>query len=112
MLLEYISNNNMTLYSNGKTTEEIESMGLTSQIKDELVIAPNPSQGVFTLSSSGEINKIDVFDSSGRKMYSKSFDTAQKRMDLELNQLTAGSYYIKIRSVDGNIQTKKIAIIN
>lgn len=69
-------------------------------------IAPNPSNGLFTINSSESISKVEVFDAIGKKVnFVKSNDTS-----FELQNPSGGIYFVKIEMENGNFINKKIVV--
>jgi len=59
-------------------------------------IYPNPNAGIFHIFLDGEgtVNTVEIFDSLGKKVYSKRYNN-QKNISIESN-LPAGIYFLKI----------------
>jgi hypothetical protein len=82
------------------------------EISNKFSIYPNPSQGSFTLSYSGNEVLIDAYisDISGKivkKIDLYDFDTRRK---IQLEQATSGIYFIKINGTETSI-TKKLLLL-
>ena len=80
---------------------------------ENLSIYPNPSNGAFNIlfdNATSDIVTVDVFDLSGRSVFTKDYETsATFNENVNLNNAAAGMYLVKIR--DGNnTVTKKIII--
>jgi hypothetical protein len=75
-----------------------------------ITVYPNPSGGQFRISSSlSGIKSIDLYSSSGQKVYSRTGVKKEDVNDLDLPPLAKGVYFLKIN--DGSaIHTKKIVI--
>jgi hypothetical protein len=78
---------------------------------DQLSIYPNPSNGEFTMVSGDnghlDLNKIEIFNTLGEKVYSNQAPTIQS-LNLHLN-LPKGMYFVEL-SKEHSMQTKKIII--
>ena len=65
---------------------------------DNIVIAPNPSKGIFTVYSGNiKIDKLEVFDLTG-KTIKKETNFDSKNSNLDLTGASNGIYFIKITS--------------
>jgi hypothetical protein len=75
-----------------------------------ITVYPNPSTGRFHISSNlANIQSIEIYTSSGSKVYSLSNLKRQVVNDIDIPVLQKGMYYIKI-SDGAIIHTKKIVI--
>ena len=87
-----------------------------SQINNatELMIAPNPSNGLVTLTANwneaGNVN-VEVIDISGKLVYAQSVkvNKGNSKTTIDLGQLTAGSYLFRTISND-TISTSRLMI--
>ena len=95
-----ILNATMTCYGIGNCVE----VGLISlDEKDEVLfsIAPNPSNGIFTLKNPSLIDGVIVItDGSGRIIYESSLDASEKSIDI--SNVSLGIYYLNIKSENNN----------
>ena len=103
-----ILNATMTCYGIGNCVE----VGFISlDEKDEVLfsIAPNPSNGIFTLKNPSLIDGVIVItDGSGRIIYESSLDTFEKSIDI--SNVSLGIYYLNVKSENNN-NNKVIRII-
>lgn len=74
-------------------------------------IYPNPNNGSFTLSYSGQeqLKQLSVFDVTGKKVNTIILNNFNQRKDINLNTLAKGLYFITIESETTNT-TKKMVI--
>lgn len=84
--------------------------------KNEWLIYPNPSDGIIYLQSAidqiSKIKNIDVFDGSGKLVYSKSpYFVSNQNIRLDLTGLRPGIYFIRIRT-EQDLFTGKLIIKN
>lgn len=127
--MDYVDDNCMNMFTTGQATRmdaalngdrvgQLTSLGCSPpaglnefSLENSIVIYPNPSNGNFAI----EVHKlksdnvsIDVYDLLGSRIQKieniKSFP-----LQMDLNELSNGIYYIKINS-DDNIITKKVLI--
>jgi len=83
----------------GFSTEEVNSNG--ALVQEGVRISPNPSSGIFTLSSqSGEAHITAVMDMQGRVV--RKCDKESKPLKtINLRDLASGIYYIKVTTEKG-----------
>ena len=82
----------------------------TADIK-ELRVFPNPGKGEFTLLLAGsdrENIELTVYNLLGEKVFAKQY-AKQDQLNLDLNHLSSGQYYVQASSQSGNYY-KKIVI--
>lgn len=80
----------------------IESISL----KDELIIFPNPSDGLFYVKTEHSIKKIQVFDSFGRTILSSLFSNS-----FDLSTQKKGVYFIEIELNSGKNAQKRVVLM-
>ena len=77
---------------------------------DKIVIAPNPSAGIFTIYSSKlNLDKIEVYDITGKIINSKT-NLNSTNTTLDLTNVSTGIYFVKI--ISNNQSTVKRIIKN
>jgi hypothetical protein len=72
-------------------------------------IYPNPNNGKFTLTANATILAIDIFNVSGKLVYSDSGSGRQMQKDIDLSGSDKGVYLVKIQTGKG-IEVKKLLI--
>lgn len=72
---------------------------------NELIVSPNPTNGIINLSLN-DIERIDVFDMLGRKVFTQSILTNQ----IDLSDLEKGNYIIVAKQNDKLIKSKIIIL--
>jgi hypothetical protein len=77
----------------------------------EVVLGPNPAQKFISISKLDGINKVDLFDFSGKLVKSEQLNSTKNNYNLEINNLPNGAYFMKIHNNEYHI-TKKIIISN
>ncbi len=91
--------------------EEIaEIVSTRNQIKEQgkLIVAPNPSSGVFNIITNNlQITQIDLYNSIGRHI--ESFNEIKNSTALNLREHDSGIYFLKCYSPKGII-TRKIIL--
>ncbi|WP_169704862.1 T9SS type A sorting domain-containing protein [Runella slithyformis] len=82
----------------------------------DLILYPNPSKGIVTMSLYAEAGKtflIDVLDSQGRTVQNTNYvssNTGQNVVNLPTERLENGTYIIHIISKDGDRISKKLMV--
>ena len=82
------------------------SMQLISGLNNQQValepvhVFPNPSNGKFTVSfssiASGDAMEYRIYDQSGKLLIKKNFQPLEQKLEVDLNQYTAGLYHLQI----------------
>ena len=79
-------------------------------IENELLVYPNPVTDKITIEmlrqTQHDIVAIEITDVLGRKVYSEQ--TNLKSVICNLKSLSSGIYFIKVQSLNGEIQVKKV----
>jgi len=84
--------------------QSIEVIGnyvsLMGNQSDKIVIAPNPSNGIFNLSfneKAVETIHIEIFNLSGKLVYTKQLTDSEKKLRINLTEQPEGIYFYKIQ---------------
>ncbi|WP_420582374.1 T9SS type A sorting domain-containing protein [Reichenbachiella sp.] len=72
--------------------EYSETLMVTSNKGTQIVIYPNPSQGILDIVSDGQVDLVQIMNLQGTIVYDQSGQEGQ----INLNHLKAGLYFIKI----------------
>jgi hypothetical protein len=81
----------------------------TASAENLLSVYPNPSQGIFNLTWRGsEAMNLSVFDLSG-KLILEQKDVDNSIQKIDLSQVAAGVYFLKVNSPQGST-TKKLLV--
>lgn len=92
----------------GQFTVQCSATGITETSNDNsLSIFPNPSKGVFTLSTSGKISKLEIRDVLGNAVFQSEESNLTQQIDL--SKQSKGVYFIEVFNKDG-FQIKKLII--
>lgn len=86
-----------------------ESLGLPSvAARTQFSATPNPTTGIINVANAdANISSVAVYDLLGKQVYSAKF-SAMNQVNVDLGQLTTGSYILKATSDAGATQTIKI----
>lgn len=88
----------------------ITGVGINELKASQIKIVPNPSVGLYTIEALNHpIEKIDVYDFSGRKMCSFNYVEQTDIVKMNLEFLESGIYFIKIYSNHSEL-TRKIIL--
>jgi PKD-like domain/Secretion system C-terminal sorting domain len=87
----------------------ILGLGNTIINNSSFIITPNPNNGVFTISSTNEIDgSIELINELGQVVYKNRMNGLSLQLDLQ--HLAAGVYHLKVSNRDG-IQTKRLSVV-
>lgn len=90
------------------------ALGVNDLVFEKFILSPNPNDGKFKIdlkSNSGEKINVDVFDISGRKVYSNVFESSLNfSNEIHLESAETGIYFINV--TDGNSREIRKMIIN
>lgn len=81
----YLSLDNVRIYDSALGTENVR----TSALK----FYPNPVKDILTITDTKEIEGVDIYDISGKKVFSNL--SKGSKLELNLAQLSAGTYIVK-----------------
>ena len=73
-----------------------------------LIIAPNPTSDIITVSTTGEMQQIEVFDITGRLIKSQTFASEQITFDTSI--FPKGIYIVQARLKEGGVQRGKLVV--
>lgn len=90
----------------------IDSIGLNTLNKsltnNEVRVFPNPSNGTFSVSTSSNIESIEVFSITGQMVYTVK-NISSSVYEVSNTTLDKGVYFIKVKTNSG-LETKKITL--
>lgn len=104
------TNTNTGCFANSDTVNVVITK-LDEFNKESLSIYPNPSNGIISISGlkENQIYQLEVFNTSGQQVYSKTFSQKSKGQNINLKHLPKGIYLLKIQS-DKSFINKSIMI--
>jgi PKD repeat protein len=74
----------------------------------EINISPNPSNGIFHVSFSDLVNRVEVLDITGRVIYSEV--PSEGTFNIDLSSFETGIYFVKVSTYIGVIVKKVVRI--
>lgn len=74
------------------------SNSIKSKPQSELSIKPNPSNGVFTITSQSAILSVQVHDMLGNIIYNQTISNSALNMNIDLSNQPKGIYFIKVKT--------------
>jgi len=88
----------------------INSVG-TANNQPEITIYPNPNQGTFNINFGSPLlstTELSIYNTMGQKLYNSLLQNGTNQCMIELENKSAGCYYIHIKSADDIIVKKFI----
>jgi len=85
----------------------------TENYEIEMLIFPNPSEGFFSVQSNLlELpnNKVELYDVTGRLLFSQKSDSATHQVTIQLNDLVKGIYFLHVSG--GELDTVEKIFVN
>jgi hypothetical protein len=95
------TNRGFKLYIDDIQVEINNPLSTPNIAQSEIILYPNPSKGMVYISSTGNINAIEVIDISGKTVFTQDSPSSS----IDLSYLNDGMYYLKFRTEKG-IETK------
>lgn len=83
-----------------------QTTGISKDIKANLNVAPNPTDGILNVNSDFKMNTIELFNIAGDKVMSKQINAWQEELNME--QLPNGIYLLKANGFNNEQYLKKI----
>lgn len=75
--------------------------------QNDFLLYPNPARNVLKINSGVVFNKVEIFDNIGKKINTITLGNGVSSASVNIINLSAGSYIIKIKYDDSLIKTKK-----
>lgn len=81
-----------------------------SNIKEEIVVAPNPVSDVLSIiSSSSDLTSVEIFDLSGNAIL-RHLNISQNEIRINVEGYSSGLYLMKVMKSDGELIVRKIVV--
>ena len=101
--LYFLANNGYSGYelfgSNSEALLSSDDFNNQISFNEEVILYPNPVNSMVTLKANFSIDKIFIFDISGKKVLDFSTNTNQETIDV--SELNSGIYFVKIFTENG-----------
>lgn len=104
-LKDFFSDNSLAV----NWTTASPTLNINKEENFNIALFPNPSDGQITIQSDRKILGIEIVDLTGKMVLSEYVNSPTASFVLNLN---AGIYAVKIRSEDGLVKSKNVAIYN
>ncbi len=95
LLLLFLSFSALNVYAQSK-----DGIAISNSIKDKKVtISPNPAVSDIKLSIEGnqaDIKSISIYSIIGSEVFSQSYNTSSKNIDLNVRNLKKGKYMVRV----------------
>jgi hypothetical protein len=103
-------NVNSQVYRGGQITNICTSEGVQEQEPESFLVRlfPNPSEGIFTLSSDQPIQSVSIFDLPGNKIRQET--VTGREITINLSGMPRGLYFCNVQTVKGWTANRKIII--
>jgi Secretion system C-terminal sorting domain len=82
--------------------------GISDIESTNITVYPNPSNGKFIIKSNGGISSIEIYNVTGKRIYSDFKFSKQTSNEIDLSNCTKGIYFLRISAVAGNYTSKII----
>lgn len=105
VVANYNGTDTMTKAGYINVVTDCSSLGMENIKIEKVLVFPNPAKDVLYLQSPKEVQKIEIFDMSGRKILQKNVNKKDDQINIEI--LKSGIYILKTYT-DNSSQTFKI----
>lgn len=72
------------------------TIGIDDLNMEELIVYPNPVENILTLNANDQIEKVEIYNLLGKKLFSSSFN--KKEVQIDVSQFSAGIYLVNINT--------------
>ncbi len=96
--------------SNVSEDVNLTTTGFNDLINSELRVFPNPATDLVSVTQATEdkITNIELYTLGGQKVYLKSFNKNQNRIDLNVKELKEGVYVLRLLTQSNQIFSKRV----
>lgn len=105
MVANYIGSDTVTKTGYINVVSDCSTLGISEVKTERTQIYPNPTKNILYIKSTEEIRNIEIFDVSGRKVFSSN--AKQKEVQISLEKLSSGIFILKTYSHSG-VETFKV----
>ena len=83
-------------------------------VNNEILVYPNPASSMITIQALSDVfdgnTNVRMYDLLGRTMMSQKVDLSTSNVQLSVENIPAGIFYLELLSSDGKIAIKKLVI--
>lgn len=79
-----------------------------SEFLSSVSVYPNPSNGEFVIENSDNIKSYEIADLTGKLISDKKLESSLNKIDVDLNKVSSGVYFLKIYDQNNNFKIVKI----
>jgi photosystem II stability/assembly factor-like uncharacterized protein len=88
--------------------ELVTEVEMENNVSTRFQIYPNPNNGIFNFQQSQNWSTVEIFNSTGQRIYTSEITSAQSAIDL--NKEAKGIYFVRASYKDGSCSNQKIII--
>jgi len=99
------------------SSAEIYTVTSTGQmevnLQNQLQVFPNPASGFVTIRNSNDsqrILEVELFDQTGRLVYTQDISSGSEEIILDLESIPAGIYMLSVYTDDGKIMSSRLTV--
>ena len=74
-----------------------------TDIENNIIVYPNPTDGILTIRSKTTIAQIEIYNQLGQLVFSIANEN-----EIDISTISQGLYFIKVKDENGNFGTKKV----
>lgn len=93
------------------TKSTCSTSGLSTEEELNVVVYPNPATDILFVTADQSMELIQLFDISGKLVLTNNV-VGQTQANMDLNNLSAGSYILRVKLADGNVIEQKVEKAN
>lgn len=82
-------------------------------LKGQISVSPNPVVDHLIIQSDAmAIEKVEILDELGARIFEVRYEKGNRLSSIDVNHLTSGIYYLRIRLGDGTFKVNRFAKLN
>lgn len=82
-----------------------------AEVEQELVVYPNPAQGVLNIRSTSEIETAELFDVNGKAAAVRLMNRANGQISLDVSSLPGGVFVLRATDANGRISAARVVVL-
>ena len=99
-LYQCVRNGSSCIETSNSAALVIATTGIVQPKQESFSISPNPVNSVLTINANGIINKVEIFNLVGQKVFTEKYNT--QNISIDISTFENGFYFIKLN--DGYAQ--------